>query len=45
MIWMFFWVGFFFAAFATFCIISTLIAWKGVEDLRQLFLRLRRGSD
>jgi hypothetical protein len=39
--WKIFWVILFYLTFASFCIISALIAWKGIEDLRQLFSRLK----
>lgn len=42
MMWIVLWAVLFFAAFATFCAVSALIAWKGVSDLRQLFASLRQ---
>lgn len=43
--WQTFWIVLFFVTFAAFCIVSALIAWKGIDDLRQLFDRLRRARE
>ncbi len=43
--WKDFWLAIFFLTFAGFCIISVLIAWKGVGDLKHLFSRLRDARD
>lgn len=39
--WKIFWIVLFYLTFAGFCIVSALIAWKGIDDLRQLFSRLK----
>jgi hypothetical protein len=44
-VWSAFWIILFFLAFASFCVVSTLIAWKGIDDLKQLFLRLQRSRE
>lgn len=43
--WKDFWVVLFFSTFAGFCIISALIAWKGVADLKHLFSLLKRNQE
>lgn len=40
--WKMFWVILFYGTFASFGLVSFMIAWKGVEDLKQLFARLRQ---
>lgn len=40
--WIILWTALFILTFAGFCVVSALIAWKGVEDLRQLFSRLKK---
>lgn len=43
--WQIVWICLFFAAFAAFCILSAMIAWKGIDDLRQLFALLKRNRE
>jgi len=43
--WEIFWIILFFLTFAGFCVVSALIAWNGVEDLRQLFAQLKRSHE
>lgn len=43
--WKISWIILFFLTFAGFCVVSALIACKGIDDLRQLFSRLKQHRD